>query len=276
MRQIAILTALIAIIFTSFQSDARSAILMAHYGSSDDSTRAKTINLITSEAAKAFREYEVRECYISSVVRRSLTARGSQADSPQEALLKLRAEGYDSVYVQPTTLIDGGETAEVRAVCKDMARFFSKLVCGNPLCYSPEDCLEVTAILAEEPVATDEVIVYAGHGNMLSSTAMYSQLDYMLEVTGHPGIFVSTIEGYPTAETTLYKLKKIGRKVNRVKIVPLLLVCGNHTKKDIAGEFAKTFSDAEYETEVLMRGLGEVSAIRALYISRLMALISKN
>lgn len=247
---------------------ARRAILVTHYGSSDDQTRALTIDRITADIAEAFPDYEVRQAYISPIVLRSMERKGLKADSPLEAILKLRAAGYDSLYVQPTTLLDGEETAAVKDVCAGTAAFFALLRCGEALCYSPDDCQQLVEILAKEAAAPDEAVVYAGHGNMLPSTATYSQLDYMFSASGHYDYHVSTIEGYPTASTTAEQLKLSSKNISRVKIVPLLLVCGNHTKVDIAGEFADTLKAAGYGTEVVFRGLGEVPAIRHLYVDR--------
>ena len=128
-------------------------------------------------------------------------------------------------------------------------------------------------MLAKEPRVKDEAVVYVGHGNMLPSTATYCQLDYMLAAQGHEGYHVSTIEGYPTAESTITELKRDGKRVKRAKLVPLLLVCGNHTKNDIAGEYAQTLNKAGIATEVIMRGLGENPAVRTLYVKKALKMI---
>lgn len=256
------------------EANAKSAILVAHYGSSDDSTRAKTINLITRDISLAFGGTEVREAYISPIVRKNLVRRGITAKSPVEMLIDLCAAGYDTVYVQSTTLIDGSEMGEVRRSVESVRPFFRHIVTGNPLLYSPDDCMEVAEVLAKEPCGEGEAVVYVGHGNNLPSTATYSQLDYMFSATGHTRIHVSTIEGYPTATSTVEALKRQG-DVSAVRLVPLLLVCGNHTRNDIAGDFKRTMSEAGFGTEVVMRGLGESEAIRRIYVERLRKLIGK-
>lgn len=265
----------IAVLALGLGASAKSAILVAHYGSSDDETRAKTISLITDDIRKAFPSYEVREAYISPVVRRALAKRGIASDSPVDALLRLRADGYDSVYVQSTTLIDGTEMAEVRRSVEQVAPFFKLAVTGRPLLYTPDDCQTVTDILLLEPCDKNEAVVYVGHGNLLPGTATYSQLDNMLVTSPKAAgtYHVSTIEGYPTAQSTVAQLAK-DKKVKNVTLVPLLLVCGNHTKRDIAGEYADVIRGAGYNPEVMMRGLGEVPEIRAIYVERVRELLS--
>lgn len=273
MKQLQLSTLFAVLLCAAATLEARRAILVAHYGSSDETTRTLTINRITADIAEAFPAYEVRQAYISPVVRSSMARKGLKADSPLEAILKLRAEGYDSLYVQPTTLLDGAETAEVKAVCSSTSPYFALLRCGEALCYTPDDCQKLVEILAREVPEAKQAIVYAGHGNMLPSTATYSQLDYMLSASGHTDCHVSTIEGYPTASTTAAQLKRTAPGISRVKIFPLLLVCGNHTKVDIAGEFADTLKAAGYKTEVVFRGLAEIPAVRNLYVGRVKALV---
>ncbi|MDE6205807.1 MAG: sirohydrochlorin cobaltochelatase [Duncaniella sp.] len=266
----------LAMLAIAVGASAKSAIVVAHYGSSDDETRAKTISLITEEIRQTFPDHEVREAYISPVVRRSLAKRGIHSDSPTDALLRLRAEGYDSVYVQSTTLIDGTEMAEVRKSVEQTAPFFKLAAIGRPLLYTPDDCLTVTDILLREPCGKNEAVVYVGHGNMLPGTATYCQLDNMLAVAPQKSgtYHVSTIEGYPTAQSTATQLAG-DKNIKRVKLVPLLLVCGNHTKRDIAGEYSDIMRQAGYTPEVVMRGLGENPAIRAIYTERVKQLLGR-
>ena len=158
----AIFSALLTALAVTPALSAKSAILVAHYGSSDDDTRAKTIGLITEEVRQAFPALEVREAYISPVVRRNLARRGIDTEAPVDALLRLRADGYDSVYVQSTTLIDGAEMAEVREAVARVSPFFSHVAVGESLLYSPADCESVASILLHEPCGKGEAVVYVG------------------------------------------------------------------------------------------------------------------
>lgn len=272
MKRILALTTALTIV-CGINADARRGVLVTHYGSSDPETRTKTLDRITSDIRDALPGLEVREAYISPVVRQRLEQRGEAAESPAEALLRMRADGFDTVYVQSTTIIDGAEMAEVRTACGQVAEHFGLLKCGEPLCYTPGDCESLAAVLAAEPRRGDEAIVYVGHGNMLPSTATYCQLDYALRAMGHRGYYVSTIEGYPTAESTASIVRRDDRKVKKVRLVPLLLVCGNHTKNDIAGEFAESLRKNGFEPEVMMRGLGENAAVRTLYVDKALRLV---
>ncbi len=241
-----------------------AALLIAHYGSSDAKTRAKTLDIITREAQECFPQLEVREAYISPIVRKHMERQGITKDSPLEALLKLRAEGYDTVYIQSTTLIEGSEMASVRNDANRMRSFFRKIIVGTPLLYSIEDCQQVVTIISALQPGKKEDIVYVGHGNQLPSTATYALLDFMLKARGLERFHISTIEGYPDLEATIKILK--GNNPQKVTLIPLLLVCGSHAKEDIAGVWKAELTQKGYDVDVQMQGLGEIEAIRKIYL----------
>lgn len=263
-----LLTLLCANLFSLQAQNKTAALLITHYGSSDAETRTRTLDVITREAQAAFPHLEVREAYISPIVRKRMARQGAHKDSPLEALLKLRAEGFDTVYVQSTTLIEGGEMASVRRDAASVGQFFRKIEVGNPLLYSTADCRKVISILTDnQPTGKNEAIVYIGHGNQLPSTATYAMLDYMLKADGKNHIHVSTIEGYPDLTATTRQLKE--SQARKVTLVPLLLVCGNHTKEDIAGVWKDALEKEGYTVSVLMRGLGELQPIRSIFLEHI-------
>lgn len=272
-----ILTSLTLLLLTVLPVHARRGIVVAHYGSSNDSTRALTIDKITDEIAQAAgAEIPVVQAIISPVVRRSMARKGLQALSPVDAMLRLRADGVDTLIVQPSLIIDGGEMELVKADVESVRPFFSEVKLGRPLCYTPADFENLVSILADEDKGDCDAIIFVGHGNELPSTATYTQLDYMLADRGLANYHVSTIEGFPTADTTARQLQRTSGNIKKVKLVPLLLVCGNHTINDIAGDYAARLSQLGYTPRVLKRGLAELPAIRQLYVNRLTQLLIGN
>ena len=233
-------------LFSSAQGE-KTALLITHYGSSDPDTRALTLDVITREAKETFPQF------------------------PVDALLKLRSEGYSHVLIQSTTLIEGSEMTSVRRDAESVKPFFKEIKVGNPLLYTVEDCEKVIEILAQEQPGKKEDVIYVGHGNQLPSTATYAMLDYMMKAHGLKNFHVSTIEGYPTLDATLAQLKETRPK--QVTLIPLLLVCGNHTKEDIVGVWKPEMEKAGYQANVCMQGLGEQPAIRKLYMEHIEALL---
>lgn len=159
----------------------------------------------------------------------------------------------------------------VRRDAESVKPFFKEIKVGNPLLYTVEDCEKVIEILTQEQPGKKEDVIYVGHGNQLPSTATYAMLDYMMKVHGLKNFHVSTIEGYPTLDATLAQLKETRPK--QVTLIPLLLVCGNHTKEDIVGVWKPEMEKASYQVNVRMQGLGELPAIRKLYMEHVEALL---
>ena len=248
----------------------KAALLMVHFGTTYDETRTKTIDAINSKAQKAFPALEMREAYTSRIVIRILKKRGTEKPTPLDALIKLRADGFTHIVMQPTTLLDGAEMESLRRDAATMTPFFKEIRIGKPLLYSIEDCRKVSEIMAERLAGKADAkkrshVVLVGHGTYTPATATYSQMDHIFKATGHPLFHVTTLEGYPTYDTVLAELK--AAKARKVTLVPFLFVAGDHASNDIAVEWKQALEAEGFEVECIMEGLGEIPEIQAVYLS---------
>ncbi|MBQ9202271.1 MAG: sirohydrochlorin cobaltochelatase [Bacteroidales bacterium] len=246
----------------------KAALLMVHFGTTYDDTRTKTIDAVNERVRNTFTGFEVRESYTSRIVRRRLMARGIVKDTPLEALLRLRAEGYTHVIVQSTNLIDGLEMASLRAEVEQMAPFFKEIRLGQPLLSSVDDALRVTDILTRRyPAARRSHVLFVGHGSESSATALYSQLDYMMKSAGRKDCHVGTIEGYPTFSTALAEIRSAGAR--QVTLVPLMLVAGDHATNDIAVDWRERLEAVGLQVNLSLEGLGEIPEIQDIYLDHI-------
>ena len=246
-----------------------TALLMVHFGTTYDETRAKTIDAINEKAVKAFPQLKVREAYTSRIVMKRLAQRGIRKDTPVDALLKLCSEGIKTVKVQPSYIIDGIEMDRRRQDVEQVRPFFDSIWVSTPLLYSVEDAEKVCDILVNRHPADSkkrEHVLFIGHGTEGPATALYSQLDYMLRANGHSNYHVATIEGYPTQQTALAQIKAM--KGKKVTLVPLLFVAGDHANNDISVEWKEAFEKEGLAVDVKLEGLGEVPEIQEMYIRR--------
>lgn len=255
----------------------KAALLMVHFGTTHEDTRALTIDAINAKAKATFPELELREAYTSRIIIRRLKARGTEKLTPLEALLRLRSEGYTHVIVQSTNIIDGVEMESLRRDVESVSPFFKEIRVGTPLLYSVEDCEEVANILNDrlnsapakkgKASAKQQHVVLVGHGTYTPSTAIYSQMDYMLKAKGLAHFHVGTIEGYPSFDTLLAQLK--AGKAKRVMLVPFMFVAGDHAKNDIAVDWKEALEKEGYAVDVLMEGLGQVPEIQGIFIEHI-------
>ena len=247
----------------------KQALLMVHFGTTYDETRQKTIDAINEKARMAFPQMKVCEAYTSRIVMNRLGKRGINKDTPTDALLRLRGEGFRCVTIQPSYVIDGIEMDRLRKEVEQLRPFFDSISVGTPLLYSVKDAENVCEVLVNRHVADAkkrEHVLFIGHGTEGPATALYSQLDYMLHANGYDNYHVATIEGYPTQETAVTQIKAM--KGRKIILVPLLFVAGDHANNDISVEWKETLEKQGFTVDVRLEGLGEVSEIQNLYIEK--------
>lgn len=273
-KHILILAALSALLLpmTASAQENKTALLMVHFGTTYDETRSKTIDAINAKAAQTFPELTLREAYTSRIVIRRLKERGIVRETPLDALLRLRADGFTRVIVQSTTLLEGAEMESLRRDVASVEGFFEDIRVGAPLLYDVADCAKVAEILAARHAdATDARkkahVVLVGHGTYTPATATYSQMDYLFSAQGNPLFHVATLEGYPTFETMLTRLKAAGAR--RVTLVPLLFVAGDHASNDIAVDWKQALEAEGLQVECRLEGLGEIPEIQDIYLDHI-------
>lgn len=265
-----IFTVLIFFPIAEKEIDDKTAILMVHFGSTYDETRAKTIDLLNAKVEETFPNALVVDAFTSRIVIKRLKERGINKSTPQEVLLRLAADGYENVIIQGSFILDGIEYQVLQQEADIMKQFFKEIKVGKPLLYSIEDCEKVVSILAERYRALinqKDELIFVGHGTSTPANATYSQIDYMFGAEGFKNIHVATIEGYPTFEDVLIKLKE--KKNKKVTLVPFMFVAGDHAVNDIANEWRNNLEKMGYEVSVVLEGLGEVPQIQERYVEHI-------
>ena len=250
-------------IFSSLGEGDKPALLMVHFGTTHDDTRALTIDAINQKAKEAFPTIEVREAWSSRIVMRRIKARGVEKLNPTEALDKLSEDGFTHIIVQSTNVIDGAEMESLRSDISSKESLFKEVRIGNPLLYKPDDYEAVVQAVTVNS-KTDEATVLVGHGTYNPATAQYAMMDYMLKDKGYKNFFIGTIEGYPSFDTMLSQLKESGLK--KVTLRPFMFVAGDHANNDIAVDWKEALESEGLEVSLFLEGLGQNEAIQDLYI----------
>lgn len=242
------------------------ALLMVHFGTTYDDTRALTIDAINQKAKETFSGLEIREAYTSRIVTRRLKARGIEKQDPITALLGLRADGYTHIIVQSTNIIEGVEMESLRKDVATVEEFFKEIRVGNPLLYTTEDFEKVANIFVNTyPEKKDFVLV--GHGTYTPSTATYAMMDYMFKANGNNNFHVGTVEAYPTLDNVIAQLKN--KKAKQISLLPFMFVAGDHANNDIAGDWKDDLEEAGFKVDVVMKGLGQYPEIQDIFIDHI-------
>lgn len=250
----------------------KQAILAVSFGTSHLDTLEKTILAIESALAQAFPTHTVRRAFTSGIIMHKLAREGTVIDDVPTALAKLVAEGYDTVTLQPTHIINGDEYDKLVAQAESFAPQFKALTIGKPLLTSVEDYRQVAKVLVDSlPVqAPDTAIVYMGHGTTHFANSAYAQMDYFFHDMGRKDIVVGTVEGYPEFPEVLRRLEELGG-VKQVILYPMMIVAGDHAKNDLAGDEEdswKSMLEAKgYQVTAVLQGLGELLGIQQQFVN---------
>lgn len=267
----------VATIMAQNVDNEKTGILLVHYGTSNDKSRAQTIDKLNSRVAETFPDCAVVEAYSAPSVIKTLAKRGIKKLYISQALDSLKALGCNKLVVQSTMLLDGVMTEMLRTEVVKVKNDFRAVSVVRPLLYSVDDCrtmieMLTNSLLADKSVATKKSqVVLVGHGSDSPANAMYSQIDYLLKAEGKSSWHVGTIEGFPKRENVEQQLKNSKNK--NVILVPLLYIAGNHQKEDIDGVWKTQLQTKGYHVDVFGKGIGEMTEIQNMIIGKIDAQI---
>jgi sirohydrochlorin cobaltochelatase len=282
--------------------DEKIGIALVTYGTLN-SQAWKTYEKIRSDYVKAFPGADVRLAFTSDFIRRMLSEKqGIFFHDTLSVLAELRNQGCRNVVAQSLHLIPGSEFQRMASLVQVHGpknfrekSWFENLEIGKPLLSSLEDCMKVSKALLpefqstkieghdpenESSVGSEEVAyVLMGHGTSHSANRVYSQMAKVLK-KDQKNVFLGTLEGFHGIDEVLMQTKK--SRVEKVILMPFLLVAGGHALEDLAGDSANSwrgiFEREGFRTEVILKGLGENDSVIDIFIehTRKAVLMSKD
>ena len=257
----------------------KDAIVVMTFGTTFKDTRAKTIDATIEAIQKAHPNVKVVTAYTSHIIiKRVQENEGIKFPTPEEALDQLKAEGYSRVALVSLDVIPGMEYNYDMGVYQNYKNNFKKMTLGTSLMYwqgqeeQADDVSEtIKALSSQFPKQgkSDAVLILA-HGTPNISNAYYSVIQAKLDEMGYKNVYIYTVEGWPSLETVLPKLKKNG--IKHVTLMPMMMVAGDHANNDMAGDEPdshKSILEKEgFKVDAYIHGIGENKNIRDLYVSR--------
>ena len=253
--------------FKGMQKGDKAAVLMVHFGTTYDDTRALTIDAINKKAKDEFKNADVKEAYTSRIIMRRLKAKGIEKQNPTEVINDLKAKGYTHLLVQGTNIMNGVESNNLAEELKGYEKDFKDIRMGNPLLTDHEDYEKVAKAIAKKigPLKANQGVVLVGHGTHHFGGSAYAMMDYVFTAEGMDTYAVGTVEGYPTFDTVVAKLKSKG--VKDVILMPFMFVAGDHANNDIAEDWNNDLKEAGFTvSKIILEGLGQNPDIQNIYI----------
>jgi len=264
----------------------KKAILVVSFGTTYEDARKVTIDIIEEKIKHTFIDYDIRRAFTSHIILRVLKNRDNiHIDTPEEALQKLKNEGYSDVIVQPLHVIPGVEFDYINNVVKryKSSKAFENIVIGRPLiCFKGEedgvpDDYSIMLDALSKQLPQDDTVILMGHGTNHIANAVYCCFESVLRDRGFINVHVATVEGYPTLDRVIPNIMAQGS--TEVILMPLLLVAGDHAKNDMAGDSEESWKSIlegkGFKVKTYLHGLGENSDVQDIYIQHINDVINK-
>lgn len=249
----------------------QKALLVVSFGTSYKETREKNIEHIENLLANAFPDRKFYHAYTSKMILKKLKERdGIYIPDVKEALTAAVEDGVTDLLVQPTHIMNGIENDQMKETVLCFQKYFENISFGAPLISSTEDQFHVIEAVMEElpALSRQDALVFMGHGSSHHANTLYAALDYAFKQAGYPNVYVGTVEAYPDAQAVLNQME--GKDIRHVYLAPFMLVAGDHANNDLAGtekdSWKSLFTARGYETECILKGLGEYERICDLYV----------
>ncbi|HMM22742.1 MAG TPA: sirohydrochlorin cobaltochelatase [Selenomonadales bacterium] len=269
-------------------AETKKAIVVVSFGTTFPESRKACIESVENKIQQSFPDYEVRRAFTSTiVVKRIQENENIHIDSLEQALDKLKQEGFSEVIVQTTHLTPGEEyDKKVVAVVAKYGQAFDKIVIGRPVLYfhgengQPDDFAAVVkALRSQMPLLQkpDRAVVFMGHGSPHQPNPAYGALQERFDAAGL-NVVVGVVEesDHPNFEDVKKALED--RKIKKVVLMPLMLVAGDHANNDMAGDESDSWKnqliDEGLQVETYIHGLGENPAFQDIYVQHVRDAIS--
>lgn len=256
----------------------KTAIMVVSFGTSYNDSRDITIGAVENAISAAFPDYEIRRAFTSQIIIDILKERdGLEIDNVEEALDRAVADGVTNLVVQPTHLMNGYEYTDLANALEDYKDQFDQIVLAEPLLTDDADFEAVAKAITEDRAAYDDgetAICFMGHGTEAPSNVVYTKLQEVLTAEGYENYFIGTVEAEPTVEDVLNEVNAAG-KYKKVVLAPLMVVAGDHANNDMAGDetdaWKSIFTEAGYDVECIIEGLGQNQDIQNIYVAHTQA-----
>ena len=256
----------------------KDAMVVMSFGTTMKETRDKTINPTIDAIKAALPGVKVVTAYTSHIIIDRVKANeGLEIPTPEKALEQLKAEGYTRIALATLDVIPGMEYSYKSAIYNIYRDQFKKMTFGTPLLYwqgqeeQPDDVKDFAEAMSTQfpKLGKADAVLVMAHGTPHPSNAYYSVVQDRFNSLGKGNIHVYSVEGWPSLEDVIPKLK--AEKVKNVTLMPMMMVAGDHANNDMAGDEEdshKSILQKEgFKVTPYIHGLGENAAVQKMFVA---------
>ncbi len=252
----------------------KKALVVVSFGTTYEGAIGAIVN-IEETCKKAYPDYDFYRAFTSGMIIRKLKkTQNITIMNPEDVMEYLVAEGYEEVVCQPTHIIGGIEYDKLAAILMNYKDKIPVIRIGKPLLSDESDYESVCKAVMDQVkdrLGENDALVLMGHGSEHSANSTYFMFEDMLRDMGYNNTFMATVEGFPKLDYILRRLKRT--HVEKVLLMPLLIVAGLHAREDLAGDEEDSWKSIliknGFQVEPFVIGLGEFDAIARLFADHL-------
>ncbi|MBQ9496566.1 MAG: sirohydrochlorin cobaltochelatase [Selenomonadaceae bacterium] len=256
----------------------KDAIVVLSFGTTFKDQRTKSIDATANAIQAAHLNAKVVTAFTSHIVLKHIMENEGKCDylTPEQTLEQLKREGYTRVALVSLDVIPGMEYKYDVALFHEYKTQFKKMTLATPLMYwqgqenQPDDVDQVMRSLHLPAYKKGTAILLMAHGTPDPSNAYYSVMQEKLRAMKRNDVHIYTVEGWPRLEDWAGKLKM--HKVEKIILMPLMMVAGDHANNDMAGNEEDShkviLEKMGFKVEAKLQGLGENKKIRDIFVER--------
>ncbi|MBR7025738.1 MAG: sirohydrochlorin cobaltochelatase [Selenomonadaceae bacterium] len=257
----------------------KDAIVVLSFGTTFKDQRTKAIDATANAIQAAHPQAKVVTAFTSHIVLKHIMENEGKCDymTPEQTLDQLKREGYTRIALVSLDVIPGMEYKYDVALFHEYKTQFKKMTLATPLMYwqgqedQPDDVLQVMQSLHLPAYKKGTAILLMAHGTPDPSNAYYSVMqEKLLREMKRSDVHIYTVEGWPRLEDWAGKLKM--HKVEKIILMPLMMVAGDHANNDMAGDEEDShkviLEKMGFKVETRLQGLGENKKIRGIFVER--------
>ncbi|WP_297023054.1 sirohydrochlorin cobaltochelatase [uncultured Dialister sp.] len=257
----------------------KDAILVMAFGTTYSETRRKTIEAVEADIHRLYPDIPIFEAYTSKIIiRRVHLKENILKASPARAFQRLKDEGYTRIAVVALNIIPGIEYDYTCLYAESQLPSFKEIAISTPLLYfqgvkdQRDDIADLLEAMKSQfpQLAPGEAILLMAHGTPHPANAYYSVIQDRIGEMGLGPVFVYTVEGRPSLEDMIPRLKE--NHIRHVTLMPTMLVAGDHANNDMAGDDPDSHKNIlikeGFTVSTYIHGLGENEKVRRLYTAR--------
>lgn len=258
----------------------KKAVIVVSFGTSYKDARENSLEEIYKEFKAVTEEMEeaiiVYQAYTSGMILQKLFSQGIKINTVEEAIREAINNHVKCLCVIPTHMIPGFEYKKMLQVLEKYKTHFEELQVASPVLAEKKDCMELVPILCDIlKFHTEYEYILMGHGTEDDANIRYEQMNQALIQKGINNAHIASVEARPDLDDIIECVQK-KKNVKKIILHPFMIVAGDHAQNDMAGEedsYVTRLREAGYQTETVIKGLGEYPQFRKIYINKLINMI---